>query len=93
MSVTIASFKVRFPEFANTDPALVQAVIDEAAAETPARTWRHKADQGVLQLAAHKLAISPSGQDARLSTDGRSTYLQERERLERQIAYRGPRVT
>lgn len=92
MAVDVASFKARFPEFVNAGDALIAAVITEAELEVPAKVWRAKTDAGVLWLAAHKLATSPSGEAARLA-NGSSMYLAEFDRLRTQVAYFGPRVT
>lgn len=93
MSVTRASFLVRFAEFTNADDALVDAVIAEAAARTPERTWGAKADAGVMYLAAHLLACSPYAAQLKLTAkDGTTWYGRERTRLEG-IVGSGFRVT
>lgn len=77
MAVEIAAFRDggRFPEFFRAPDGLVQAAIDEAALEVDADVWGDKADTGIGLLAAHKLAVSPFGQAARLASEqGESTY-------------------
>lgn len=90
MAVTLDSFVTQFPEFANTataDAAYVQAVLDAALLEIDLDVWNEKADQGQMYLAAHKLALSPFGNNAQLVADSKeTTYLAHYERLVRQVA-------
>lgn len=57
---TPASFKLRYPEFASVDDALVQLVLDEAIADV-GETWLEK-DRARAQmlLAAHNLSLMPA---------------------------------
>lgn len=93
---SLASFVIQFPEFANTDGTLVQAHLDAAALEVPSRIWGAKMDQGIYYLAAHKLASSPFGNDARLTVPSSpntiTPYMAEFRRLQRQVSS-GFRVT
>lgn len=66
MTVTAATLKARFSEFAPQDDALVAAVIAEAVAEVSASIYGANTDAAVTYLAAHKLALSPAGAPARL---------------------------
>lgn len=66
MTVTAASLKAQRPEFAPTDDAVVLAAIADADTEVDARVFGEKAGQAVSLLAAHKLALSPFGTQARL---------------------------
>lgn len=97
MAVTVASFAVSRPEFANTaasDPDYVQAMIDEASLEVDAEVWGDKADAGIMWLAAHKLALSPYGNNAELvAKDGKTTtYKTHYDALVMQVGH-GFRVT
>lgn len=75
MSVTLADFRVRFPEFVNVSDGLVQACIDEAVLEIDTEVWGDRAFVGVMYLAAHRLSLSPYGQGARLvGKDDKTTY-------------------
>ena len=81
MAVTIASLQLRMSEFTATPDAVVQAAIDDASTEVDPRVFGEKADQAITLLAAHKLAMSPYGQQARLApkeqgkgTHGATTY-------------------
>jgi hypothetical protein len=97
VAVTAAQLKDRFPGLKGDGSAAwdatLTAVIAAAERETPADIWGDLQDEGVLHLAAHKLAgPNPHGVNAKLaSTFGSSTYLKERERLEVIVAA-GPRV-
>lgn len=61
-----AAFIVQFPEFTNTATGLVTAMLAAAALEVDADVWGAKADQGQMYLAAHKLALSATGNAARM---------------------------
>lgn len=79
---TLANFRVQFPEFASADDTLVQAWLDAAALEIDEDVWGDKAPQGHMYLAAHKLALSPYGQAARLAKSATdSTYNEHFTRL------------
>lgn len=87
MSVSVGVFVVQFPEFAGVDAGLLQAHLDAAALEIDAGVWRAKADQGTYYLAAHKLALSPLGNNAELvAKDGTTTYEKHYEKLKKQVA-------
>lgn len=88
MTVTAATLKARFTEFAPTDDALVAAVIAEARQELDPAVFGATLDTAVSLLAAHKLALSPAGQPARLegtaadpSSLDRTTYGADLKRL------------
>lgn len=88
MAVTVAQLKERFPGLKGDGSAAwdatVTAAIAAALLETPSDIWGDLQDEGVLHLAAHKLAgPNPHGINAKLmSKSGSTTYLAERERLE-----------
>lgn len=88
MAVSAAQLKARFPEFAKTEDSHVTEAIADAAARTDVNVWGDRYDVAVRQLAAHLLAISPWGQQAKLSAkDGSSTYLVEYERMVQEVAH------
>jgi len=65
---------------------MVREAIAEATLEVDAEVWGDKTDTGVRWLAAHKLAITPWGQQARMvSKDGSTTYGKEHARLMRSV--------
>jgi hypothetical protein len=82
----LAAFRVRYPEFAQSLDATVQAALDDAEAETDAEVFGTKTNQAHGALAAHKLQSSPRGRETRLKpqpgSDSTSVYLKERRRLE-----------
>lgn len=77
MAVTIAAFKVQYPEFALAGDAMLTAVLQGTEATTGADGFGTEAerDEYVMLALAHALALSPMGRDARLSNkDGTTTY-------------------
>jgi len=83
--MNIDQFLTAFPEFADTDASLVNAKLVEASLELDlTNTWGPFSTPGQPQtvadtahgyLTAHKLALSPMGQNARLiPQDGVTTY-------------------
>lgn len=73
-----ADFLVRFPEFGATDvenAGLVDACLAEAILAINAEIWGAKFDQVHGLETAHRLAITPFGRNAKLSSEkGESTY-------------------
>ena len=96
----LAGFRTYCPEFVNVPDVLVQGELDSAALEVDVSIWGAmaaqpvastasytKADQGHRYLAAHKLASSPFGQQARLvAKDGSTTYIRNYQLLQRQVS-------
>ena len=93
--LTVAQFRERFPEFLETDTSHVQAKLDEAWRRTPASVWGDTAQDAHGYLAAHLLALSPFGRDARMiNEDGTTMYGKVRTRMEIELgAAAAPRVT
>jgi len=95
----LAAWRVQFPEFDAVSGTMAQAYLDAAALEVDPAVWGNKADQGQAYLAAHKLALSPYGQAARLaakvSTKGAATttYFEHYQRLVDMVACGRGRVT
>ena len=95
MTVTAATLKARWTEFAPTVDGVVSAAIAEATRECDAAVYGASFDDAVALLACHKLAISPQGAPSRLdggdapspssaTTDlGRTTYGASLLRLQR----------
>lgn len=77
--MNLAQFRSRFPEFRTAQDAPVQAALDAAALETNATELGSVYDEAHGLLAAHKLAISPFGTNARM-VDESGTTSYERER-------------
>lgn len=84
--VTPAAFKSMFPEFGKSTDAYIQSWLDLANRHIGRTVWGAKADDGQLFLAAHLMATSPSGQNAKLSkADGTSTYGHQFNRLKNEV--------
>ena len=78
MAVTVDSFLTHHPEFRPAEVSLIQAKISDAVLRVDASIWGTKTDNGVRLLAAHTLALSPFGQNAKLvSKEGQTTYGQQ----------------
>ena len=67
------TFKARFPEFARLPDVTLNDVIARATARTNATVMGDQADEAIGYMAAHLLALSPYGQQARLSEPGKTT--------------------
>lgn len=98
MAVTAASIQAEFPEFAETDTALITAKIGDATRRISAEIWGNLTDDGVKYLACHLVAMSPLGEQSKLELKsgpdaGKSTteYWLEYERM-RAIVASGCRV-
>ena len=84
MAWTADSFRVAKPEFAEAADALVNGALADAAAYCNATVFADAYDQAIGLYAAHRLAISPFGQMARLESEkGESTYYVQWRRLAR----------
>lgn len=68
--MTAAAFVVQFPEFEDVDATLLNAMLAAALLEIDVDVWGAKADQGQAYLAAHKLALSPFGNNAKMVVNG-----------------------
>jgi Protein of unknown function (DUF4054) len=72
--LSLQDFQARFPEFKATDTTLVSAALNDAALLIDRCVWGKLAGQGHGYLTAHRLALSPFGQQARMvSKDGKTT--------------------
>lgn len=86
--MTRDEFKTRAPEWKTARDERIDAALTQATARTDASLFGASTDDAVFFLAAHLLAVSPSGKAARLEGGkvARTLYLDERERLEREAA-------
>lgn len=73
MDVDLSTFKQRYPEFRSCTDAQVLAALEATETQLPAGAleqsiapWYGYADEAHGLLTAHTLALSPSGQSARL---------------------------
>ncbi len=81
MAVTEDDFIARFPEFEEAG-VTISVVLDEAVRRTDGDIFGNKTDDAVMYRAAHLLAISPFGQNARMvAKDGTTIYGNELEKL------------
>lgn len=88
MSATRRDFVEQFPEFEEVDGRLLDRTLAAALLEIDADVWDTLADQGQMYLAAHKLALSPMGNAAKMvAGDGQTTtYLTHYFSLVRKVA-------
>lgn len=88
MSVTVLQFKNEFPEFLETEEAVVQSRLSMANRQINANVWGSKATDGVKMLTAHLLSLSPLGEQARLKKENRGTiYGDQYEAMKRQVTH------
>jgi hypothetical protein len=73
MAFTVSSFKVAYPEFANTPDATVQAKLDMAYRGLDSRRFGDRYDDAVGLKTAHLLSLAPFGTQARLESDDTQT--------------------
>ena len=64
MTVTIANFKIRFPEFDSVDGARIQLFLDDALIILNSVYWGAKYDLGVNYFVAHKLSLAIKAENA-----------------------------
>jgi hypothetical protein len=88
--MSLATFRVRFPEFRTADGTFVQVVLDEAALEIDSSVFGAKTDTAHGFLAAHRLLNHPYGRSQRLESGASGAglddrYMQELELLKRQV--------
>ena len=65
----LPAFLTRFPEFRATDTSMVAAALNDAALQIDCTVWGNLAGVGHGYLTAHRLALSPFGQNARMIAD------------------------
>jgi hypothetical protein len=81
------TFIARFPEFAGGDPTTGAAKLAEATRQINVPLWGALADDGIYLLTAQKLARSPFGNSAKLSTtDGKTVYDDELYRIRMDVS-------
>ena len=89
MAVTVEEFINHFAEFDECPVDFIQSYLDDANARIDRGEWGEtKGDIGQKYLAAHMLALSPFGQQARLVAKGAmtTTYEAHYKRLLREVA-------
>ncbi len=89
MTVTFDSFTTSHPEFIPAGEDLIEAKVAAAVLQVDAEVWGDKVDLGVELTAAHLLAMSPFGQNARLvPEDGVTIYERQLRRMQMQVGHR-----
>lgn len=76
MAVTAAAFVSRFPEFTDTNdvaPGAIEAALSTAATFVSSTRWGSRYEDAVMYKAAHLLAMSPMGENARLEKGSEKT--------------------
>lgn len=64
MAVTVASIKVKHPEFGSTPNPRVQLFLDDATLRVAADQWGSKADMGIIELACHLMQKANDAEEA-----------------------------
>ncbi len=93
MAMSLATFRVEYPEFVAVGDVLVSAKLAAALTRTDTTGFGDDADAAQGLLAAHLLAMGPGGLTARQEGNdkARTSYLEERQRLAR-ARFGGPRL-
>jgi hypothetical protein len=68
--LTLEQFLILCPEFNDTDQELVRGVLWQTMNELDPDQWAGLLPNGHAMLTAHRLALSPAGQNARLMVQG-----------------------
>lgn len=71
--MNLATFRIEFPEYESASDTLVEALLARAEKQVDATTYGDSYDAAHGLLAAHYLALSPSGTFARLEADKNET--------------------
>lgn len=88
MAVSVLQFKAEFPEFANTENALIQSRLTMATARVNSTVWGSRQNDGIKMLAAHLIALSPLGEQAKLKHENRGTiYGDQFEAMKSEVAF------
>ncbi len=86
MAIDVATFVTRFPEFTSAASAEVTVVLAEAQRRVDQAVFDDKYEEAVFYKAAHLLAISPFGRNARMvSKAGTTTYHTAFNQLAREV--------
>lgn len=74
-SLSLANFRIRYPEFESASDTLVQRYIDDALVQVDPDVFGESQELAAYCYVAKELSNSPFGQNARLTSDkGESTY-------------------
>lgn len=87
MAINYATFIAGFPEFVKAPTTLVQYHLARATAEVSEDYFGDLREDAVFYLAAHRMALSPYGQAAKLAPEkGATTYEKHFQELLRKSA-------
>lgn len=92
MAITVADFKVAFPEFAAAPVDLITAKLAMGARLAPAAVWGTFAEDGAFHYCARFLALSPFGRKIALVTKTGVTIYDEEIRRLKYCVTNGSRV-
>lgn len=85
--MNVDTFRARYPEFSSVATLTLQATLDEAALRLNKTVYGNRYDEAHGYITAHKLASSPMGQGARMtSKSGETVYLQNFRMIQREMA-------
>src|SRR4051812_49346462 len=86
--MNLTQFRTRFPEFDGVADTIIEATLAEALLRLNVTIYGKRIDEAQGYLTAHKLALSPYGQAARLATeDGKTTYAVHFKEMQRELTY------
>jgi hypothetical protein len=87
--LSLSDFRTRFPEFVDATDGFVQAKLDETDALVDPVVFGQQAYVAAYYYTADLLALSPFGQNARLTPndDGKTTYRLQYERMMRSATF------
>ena len=92
MTVTVASLKIRYPEFDLSDTALVQSHIDAAVAVLDSSVLGNLYDEVVLETACNSLALTSYSEPTAIDRAA-GVVTKHMDRLERLKSAAGPGST
>jgi len=88
VAVSVREFRVEFPEFEETDQAIVQSRINMATRQVNSTVYGGKTNDAIKLLTAHLIAMSPLGEQAKLKKENRGTiYGDQYEEIRGQVAH------
>lgn len=86
--MNLTQFRARFPEFSGVEDTTIEATLAEALLRLNTTIYGKRIDEAQGYLTAHKLALSPYGQAARLAAaDGKTTYSIHFKEIQRELTY------
>lgn len=94
MNIDVATFKLFLPSFKSTNDAYIQLHLDAASRVCVEDVYGDLMAEAVFYYAAHRMALEPSGMNARLDkTTSATTYGEHWKRIALSVGAAGWRVT